>query len=245
MEMPSRAFADIHTHILPHVDDGAQTMEQSLELIRRAWEDGIRIIILTPHYRRDYKKHTPEELRQIFEELQQKTAENYPELRLYLGQEVYYEMDVPEQLSGGRILSLNGSDYVLIEFRRQTTRSQIIFAVSEVIRYGWIPIVAHIERYDCMRKDASLVDELLDMGALMQLNADSVMGIQGFQVKRFCHRLLKQEKIQFIASDTHNATARPPELRKCFLFVQKKYGAAYATQIFYENAQIVLKNGEF
>jgi len=83
---------------------------------------------------------------------------------------------------------------------------------------------------------------VLDLGALIQLNADSVMGKHGFGVKRFCHRLLKTEQAHFIASDAHDAAHRPPLLRECYLKVNKKYGGEYAARVFYENAQAVIEN---
>jgi protein-tyrosine phosphatase len=80
------------------------------------------------------------------------------------------------------------------------------------------------------------------MGALLQLNADSIMGQNGFGIKRFCHKLLKARQILFIASDAHDVKHRPPRLRECFLHVYKKYGKEYAAQLFYENAQAVIEN---
>ncbi len=237
-----RGFVDIHCHILPLVDDGAKNVEQALEMIRMARKNGTRTIVFTPHYRGPFKKNTPQRLRQLFEGFQKYVAARYPDMRLYLGNEIYYERDVPELLSCGRILSLNGSDYALIEFRSNTLRSQIISAVSEVTSYGYIPVIAHVERYEISLKDRSLVDELLEMGALIQVNADSVMGARGFRTKRFCRKLLKSEKVHFIASDAHDPIRRPPLLRECFLYVHKKYGAAYAAKVFYHNAQAVIEN---
>lgn len=82
------------------------------------------------------------------------------------------------------------------------------------------------------------------MGALIQLNADSVMGRNGFRVKCFCHRLLTEQKVHFIASDAHDIHRRPPLLRDCFLQIHKKYGAEYAARVFYHNAQALIENRE-
>ena len=235
-------FIDLHTHILPGVDDGATDMSQSLKLLRMAWEDGTRTVVLTPHYRGKYKSHTPEDLRHEFSWLQEMARQELPDLRLYLGQEISYELDAPEAMHKGRALTMNDSQYVLLEFKANSLRSQIITGVNEMINYGYTPIVAHVERYDISRKDPSLMDELLDMGALLQLNADSIMGQNGFGIKRFCHKLLKARQILFVASDAHDVKHRPPRLRECFLHVYKKYGKEYAAQLFYENAQAVIEN---
>ena len=233
-------FIDIHTHILPGVDDGAQTVEDALAMLQGAWDKGTRALLLTPHYRSRYKKNTPQQLREQYEKLCAVVQEKMPGLRLYLGQEVAYEVEAPEALADGKILSMNGSHYVLLEFRPEVLRSRVISGVSETILCGFTPIIAHAERYEIFRKDKNLLDEVLEMGALIQLNADSVMGKQGFSVKRCCHRMLKQQKAHFVASDAHDITDRPASLQACFLRVYKKYGKEYAQQLFYENAAAVI-----
>jgi len=95
---------------------------------------------------------------------------------------------------------------------------------------------------DIARKELDLVDELLDMGALLQLNADSILGTNGFGIKHFCYKLLREQKVHFVASDAHDTTHRPPLLRECFLKTHKKYGAEYAAALFYDNAQAVIEN---
>ena len=237
-----QGFTDMHTHLLPGVDDGATDISNAMALIRMAWENGTKAIMLTPHYRGRFKKNTPAYLKEQYQSLCDAVAKELPDVQLYLGHEVHYEMDAPELLLEGAVLTLNGSDYVLLEFRTGSLRSQIVHAVSEMVRCGFVPIIAHMERYDAFRNDSSLVEEVLDMGALLQLNADSVMGKHGFRLKWFCHKQLKAENIHFIASDAHDTEKRPPLLRECFQQVQKKYGEEYATRVFYENAQAVIEN---
>ena len=237
-----KGFTDLHTHILPGVDDGAEDMSQALRLLRAAWDNGTRTVLLTPHYRGKYKKNTPEDLQAAASWLREMVTQELPGMTLYLGQEIAYETDAPDAMHEGRVLSLNGSQYVLLEFRSNALRSQIITGVSETVRCGFVPIVAHVERYDIARKEPNLVEELLDMGALLQLNADSVMGVNGFGIKRFCHKLLQEEKVHFVASDAHDLQCRPPLLRESFLHIHKKYGQAYAARLFYENAQAVIEN---
>lgn len=235
-------FTDIHTHILPEADDGAKNMQEARQLVRMAYENGTRTIFLTPHYRGGYKKNTPAYLREVFDVFYQMIHSEFPEMKLYLGNEIYYQAEVPERLASGRILPLCGSQYALLEFQSASLRSQVIMGVSETIRCGFTPIIAHAERYEIFRKDPSLTDEVLNMGALIQLNADSVMGKHGLGVKRFCHELLKEQRAHFIASDAHDPKKRPPLLRECFLRIHKKYGAEYAARVFYHNAQAVINN---
>ena len=235
-------FTDIHTHILPGVDDGAQGMPEALRLLRMAWDNGTRTVILTPHYRGKYKENTPAWLQENLLLLKGMAGIEFPDMRLYLGNEIAYEADAPEALFTKRVLTLNGSRYALLEFRTNSLRSQITAGVSETVRNGFVPIVAHVERYDVSRKDLTLTEELLEMGALLQLNADSILGTNGYGVKRFCHKLLKERAVQFVASDAHDSKHRPPLLRECFLHVRKKYGMDYAEALFYGNAQAVIEN---
>lgn len=230
-------FADIHTHILPGADDGARDMEEALKMVRMAWDYGTRTIFLTPHYRGKYKRNTPTWHRDHFERFCDMVHKEIPGMQLYLGCEIHHQSEVPERLLEKEILTMNDSSYVLLEFSSSAWRSQVVYAVSEILGYGFIPIIAHAERYDIFRTDKSLTEEVLEMGALIQLNADSVLGKHGLQVKRYCHWMLKEEKAHFIASDAHDLTKRAPVLRECFLYVHKKYGAQYAAALFYHNAQ--------
>lgn len=236
-------FTDVHTHILPGVDDGSPNLSQSLDMIRMAYLNGTRRIILTPHYRGHFRTE-PDRLREIFSELCRNSERLFPDMKLYLGSEIYYEPDVPEKLEAGRVLTINDTKYALIEFQPVTPFSHITRAVSEVTYSGFIPVVAHIERYNAARAHYELADELLDMGAVIQMNADSIMGKHGFAIKRYCHRMLREEKVHILGSDAHNLESRPPLLRDCFLHIHKKYSADYAARLFCHNPRAIIENRE-
>lgn len=235
-----KGLVDIHCHILPGVDDGAQALKDALELLRMAHGDGVSAMILTPHYRGHYRKHTPEILRQRFAELRASVQKELPQMELYLGSEAAWERDLGEKIAENRVLTLHGSPYVLLEFEFGCMRSHVTDGVMDVVSCGYTPIIAHAERYDIFRRDRTLVDEVLSMGALVQLNADSVLGKRGFALKRCCHRLLKQGKVHFIASDAHDSQNRPPLLRECFEYVSKRYGEDYAWVLLRDNARALL-----
>lgn len=233
-------LVDIHCHILPGVDDGAQDVKTSLELLRLAYEDGICAMILTPHYRGHYRKHTPEILLRRFEDLRAAVQKELPQMELYMGSEAAWERDLGEKIIEGRVLTMHGSPYVLLEFEFGCMHSHVTDGVMDVVSCGYTPIIAHAERYEIFRKDKTLVDEVLSMGALVQINADSVLGKRGFALKRCCHRLLKQGKAHFIASDAHDAQNRPPLLRECFEYVSRRYGEDYAQVLLRDNARALL-----
>ena len=233
-------FVDIHTHILPGVDDGALNMDEALKLVQMAWENGTTHLVLTPHYRGRWRSNTPKLLRQRFEELNSLVKEAVPDMTLYLGNEAAIEQEVGEKVAEGRILPIHNSHYVLLEFDYNSSRIQVIDGVMGVISCGYTPIVAHAERYRIFQKDKKLAVDILEVGALIQLNADNVMGKNGLMTKWFCWNLLRKGMVQFIASDAHDPKDRPPVLKDCYEYVSKRFGEAYAQTIFRENALALL-----
>jgi len=245
MTMQAKFFADIHTHLLPGVDDGAKDMQEACRMVRLAYEDGTRAMVLTPHYRGVYKDNTPAFLRERFDQFRQAVQSQMADMELYLGSEVQYQVDVAGLLESGDVMTLCGSRYILLEFRGNALRSRVIMGVAETVQYGFTPIIAHTELVTAFRKDPSLVEEVLHMGALIQMNADSIMGRHGLGIKLLCHRLLRRHQVHFVASDAHDPEKRPPLLQKCFLQVQKKYGEEFAERVFCKNARTVIENKMF
>ena len=243
-DQPKCGFADIHTHILPGIDDGAKDMAEAMALLRLAYNNGTKVVFLTSHYREQYKKCTQEDLQHTFFMLSQAAQQEMPDLELYLGSEIRYKQEAPEELQAGRILSMNNSRYCLLEFYPMSVRSQIFTAVSSVRNLGYFPIIAHVERNLCFLRDKTLADDVLRMGALLQLNADSVMNAHGRKVSGFCRQLLKDGKVHFIATDAHDCIKRMPILRECFQWVSRKYGRAYALALFCENARAIIEDRE-
>lgn len=241
MEQQEKRFIDIHTHILPGVDDGARNMEEALQLLCMAWKNGTGAMVLTPHYRGKFKKNTPEQLYAIFQELSVQVKEQLPGMRLYLGNEAGNEHELSDKLLSGRVLTIAGTRYVLLEFAEQCYRSRVLSSVMDLVNSGYIPIIAHVERYDIFRKQGALAGEVTEMGALLQVNAESIMGSQGFALKQYCKKLLKRGMVHFVASDAHDPEERPPLLRDCYEWVCRHYGSEYARAIFVENAESVLR----
>lgn len=239
-QKPVQGFVDLHTHILPGVDDGAKDLKEALELLTMAWENGTSHVVLTPHYRGRWRSNTPEFLRQRFAELSAEAAKILPNLTLYLGNEAGNVPEVGEKVAEGRVLSLNDSRYVLLEFDYTCSRIQLINGVMDVIGSGYTPVIAHAERYEIFRKDKKLAYEVLEVGALIQLNADSVLGKCGLMAKLCCSRLLKRGMVHFIASDAHDTKERTPELRECFDYVSKRWGEEYAWELLRDNALAML-----
>lgn len=237
-----RPLADIHIHMLPGLDDGADSWKTTARMLRMAYDDGTRDILFTPHHRRRQFREPVERLFDVFGEFMDRFADRYYDVGFSLGTEAYYENDLPEELYGGTVLTLAESRYVLSEYSTHTEYSYIRNSVNALSQYNYIPILAHIERYECLRGSWERLEELKDLGALFQINADSVLGNNGHGTKRFCKQILKEGMVSFIASDAHNTEHRAPLLRECSDYVLKKYGKDYERKLFWENAQAVIEN---
>lgn len=229
-------YVDIHTHILPGVDDGSQSMETTLEMLRMAQDEGITHIIATPHYRSGRFRADSVGLHEKLQKVQKAAKENSISIKLYLGNEIYYRSELEDKLQSGELCSMNDTEYLLIEFSPMESFSYIRNAVDEVFGMGYIPIIAHVERYQCMVKKMDNVRELKGMGCHIQVNAASVIGKNGLACKWFVRKLLKQELADYIGTDAHNNQDRRPMMQKCAKLLYRKYGAAYADALLFGNA---------
>lgn len=238
---------DIHSHIIFGVDDGPATIEESIELIKLAKNQGVRIIVATSH-RRKGMFETPEKvIKANFIKLKEAVQEKYPDLRLCYGGELYYSKSLMEKLEQRKVPSLNASRYILLEFSMNTPWKDIQKAVNEVNLLGLTPVLAHIERYDALAFNADRVNELIDKGCMTQVNSSHVLkqGLIGDRTKEFKKRVqffLEQDLVHCVASDMHNTTTRPPFMKEAYQLVKNEYGEDRAKALFKKNPLLILKN---
>lgn len=230
-------YVDIHMHVLPQLDDGAQNMEMTLEMLRIAEVEGITHIIATPHYRTGHFPANSNGQRAILNKVQQLAREQGIGITLYLGNEIYYRSELDEKFRNGRLCSMNGSDYVLVEFSPLESFLYIRNAMDDLFGMGYIPILAHAERYQCMCKKWDYIREIRDMGCDIQVNAASVIGENGFVCKHFVHNLLKHDLVDYIGTDAHNTSGRRPAMKKCAELLYKKYERSYVDALLFGNAR--------
>ncbi len=230
---------DVHCHILPGVDDGAEDMKTAVKLLELEYQDGVRTIILTPHYRRRMFEPELEDILRGYEALLPE-AERLG-ISLYLGCEFRVNMDMVSTLDEGKRPSMANSRYVLCEFSETDQPSYIKQRAYHLISHGYIPILAHIERYVALRKDLLLVEELSELGCLAQVNAGSILGDDGFLIKRFCKKLIDYDLLDLVGSDAHDLKKRAPRMGACAEYLIKKEGRAYAEKILCQNPARILK----
>ncbi len=234
-----QGYIDIHNHMLPGVDDGARSMEQSIQMMALAYQEGIRHIILTPHFipGQDWDEAKTE---LAYRALCAEAAARYPDLRLYRGNELLCQSGFSAELLHGRCRCVGGR-YVLVEFMPDVSWSTMLKNMEIMQGHGFSPILAHAERYDCLRKKPTLVRELQKYDIMVQVNTDTITGENGFGAKRFASKLLQGQLIDFIGTDCHSVHRRPPRYRACAELLRKKLPEDYAEDILIHNPRTLLR----
>ena len=238
---------DIHSHIIFDVDDGPRDLADSLALLEESYRQGVRTIISTSHRRKGMFETPENKIAEHFKLVQEIAKEISDDLTVLFGAEIYYTSDVLDKLEKKIIPSLADTRYALIEFSMTTPYKEIHTALSNVLRLGITPVVAHIERYHCLENNEKKVRDLIDMGCYMQINSSSVLKSKLFGdkykfMKKRARFFLEKDLVHFVASDMHNLDDRPPYMKEAFQIISKKYGVAYAEQLFRKNQEILLRN---
>lgn len=236
-----QASIDIHCHIMPGVDDGSPDVETSLKMLRIAEKSGIQHIILTPHHKPMHHNVSPDHNKKYTAGLQEIAIKNGINVKLYSGNEIYYSDETFDELTSGRICTLAGSDYALVEFHPTNPYKAIHNAIYQVQAAGFIPILAHVERYSDMVSHSAYVEEMVDMGCYIQVNASSIMGKYGFGISHFTKKLLKNHLVHFVATDAHDTGKRAPELAECRDFISRKFGQDYSDRLLWNNPMSVIR----
>lgn len=232
----SEGYWDIHNHILPGLDDGSGSIEETIELLSLAYEQGIRHIVFTPHYREKMFEVSPNERVQVFEEVSEQVRTLFPDLELFLGCEYHIGRTTERDIQEPRFCMAQ-QKIILAEFSFTASFQYISQSVQQIQNLGYQVIVAHPERYNCLRENMDYMQKLHDCGVILQVNADSILGYCGLRMKHYCKKLLKADLVDVIASDTHDLKYRPMLLGQCAELIRRKYGNQRAERLFRETPQ--------
>lgn len=233
---------DIHMHLIPGVDDGAADLAMSLGMLLRAKEQGITGIFATPHS--SAFDGTPEFVRNQFRELQLQAGRIFPDIKIYPGCEVLCDSDdmtgVLLALRSGRYPTLNGTNYVLTEFSMWVSPEAPLPRVEALVKAGYIPVIAHMERYKYLRGNMELVDKLRESGALLQINAYSLQEEPDETIKSWARQLALAKKVDFLGTDAHRTYHRPPNAASGLNWLYESQDKADADVLAFGNAQALL-----
>lgn len=230
---------DIHCHLLYGVDDGAKTIEESVEMLKDAKSQGIQMMILTPHYRHGMFAYPIDKIEEHFQKL--KPYAEQIGIQIFLGCEYHVNSQIVQSFDTGRCHTLADTKYVLTEYSHQSEFSYIHKMTEELILHGYIPVIAHVERYRCMVENLDRAAELQDMGAMIQMNADAILGLEGWGVKRYCKKMLQEGLVDIVASDSHGIKERVSHMSKCYDLIAKKFEEDYAQELLFENPAKIFK----
>jgi len=228
---------DIHSHILPQVDDGCRDISQSVSVLKAMESIGVTDVFLTPHYcKRRGHVATPDAVKEAYELLCLKAKEEEIAINLRLGTEMEYSQDGARYIREGRINTLNGTKYLLVEFPPYISPDTLLLWSREIISMGLVPVVAHIERYKEVIRDEQCVVSLKQMGALIQVNIRSCCS-HGFGIHRFLKWLISNRYADFLGGDVHLYPIEPKEINKCKKLVVRYSDEDYLRKLLSENAK--------
>jgi len=234
---------DLHSHILPGVDDGPQGLDESVAMCRLAAADGCTAMVATPHQRRgEWWNADREHLADLAGEIQAKVG---PGFRVLLGGEIHVDSELlseVEKLPEGGILPLAGSRYLLIEFSSNGNPTEGIHLVHELVVAGWTPVVAHPEFIPWLAPDPELMARLVSLGARVQVTAMSVTGDFGRRPQADTFALLEAGLVHFVASDSHGIRRRPPGLRRARRVIADRWGQELARRLVEDNPRAVVED---
>lgn len=236
---------DIHNHILFDIDDGARTIESSVQMCRDAYENGIDKIVLTPHFTqyRNIDDFVEERDSKIFELKKALKEENIP-VKLYSGAELFLNdhIFVADNLDD---LTLGESRYILCEFPLGPFNvKRVPDWIDELIDRGYIPVVAHPERYYELHRNLYMIDELIDRDVVFQINLDSIIGLNGRSAQMMAVDMLERGIATLIGTDAHHPIHRHNKVKEKFEDLPEEITEEIIEECMEINPQKILENKE-
>ncbi|MCP4266288.1 MAG: capsular biosynthesis protein [Candidatus Brocadiaceae bacterium] len=232
---------DIHAHILPSLDDGPQTIEESVEICRVAANDGIKTIVATPHSKDGVYEAKSDMILRTVDALNIKLEENVIDLKILPGAEIHIFEGLVESIKSGEVLTINnGGKFILLELPFVFIPPGTNKLVFDLVANGIVPIIAHAERILPFQKKPDLVRQLVKSGARVQVNSHGLTRRASARERKCTKWLLQNRLVHFIASDTHSLKSRPPILSIALEHAAHIVGEIEARALVYENPKQII-----
>lgn len=232
---------DIHSHVLPHLDDGSESLEESIEIIKLYKKNGYSGVIATPHHYHGKYLPTKVEIIESHKLLVNELKDQAIDFDVYLGNEVFLDENTVSDLKNKEIIPMADSRYVLVEIpliNKNNYAKEIIFNIQ---MQGYMPILAHVERYKITSEDFKFIEDLYKAGVLIQINLSSLKR-EGTTAFEMANKLLDRRMVQFVATDTHSSEIRNPEVSQELDYLKGKMGEDWYNKIVIQNPYKILKN---
>ena len=233
---------DIHCHILPEVDDGSRSLNESIEMAMIAKEQGITKIVNTSHYHPDFRYKKGEELLKELEDFNNVLKENMIDIEVVIGNEIYYTKDLIKEIDELDFYTLNNSRYILIELPPTNFPKDLCNIVYELKEKNYIPVFAHVERYREVQENRELIYEVINAGAIIQVNSHSILGKSGKELQKVCNTLLNRNMVHVVGTDAHSSKRRTPIFLDAYKYVSEKYSKEMADDLFIKNNNAIINN---
>lgn len=232
-------MVDIHTHILPGLDDGSRSLEESVAMAVIAVENGLNHIVASSHG--NCFPYSMEEYWERFQNLQSELRKRQIPVTLYPGMEIYLDEDAQELLKKQELLSINNTQYVLVEFPMEEKTQNICRRIAEIQKMEYTIILAHPERYVSVQREPELAYYLEEEGCILQVNAYSLLGQFGTGGEKISKQLLRDGIVGVIATDAHDSVYRKPSVRRVREYLSKYYPLQLIHLWLSENPSRILK----
>ena len=222
---------DLHNHILPQIDDGSRSVEETIEMAKIAASEGISKIIITTHHRKPQYIIDKQDILDKVKFTNELFKKENIDIEIFPGMEIYIAKDIPLKLKNNELLSLNNSSYLLIEFPMREDVDYIDDTLHEIKVQGYKPIIAHPERYLKVIKDPNYVKDLIEEGCYIQINANSLTGFFGEDSKKTAEILVKHKMVHLISTDAHSSKSRTPRMRQAIEIMKEISDEDYVENI--------------
>ena len=232
---------DMHHHLIYGIDDGAKSFEGTEKMIRDAVKNQISVIVTTPHITPGQEPFPYDAYKAHLEETRNYLKAQGIPLTLYTGAEILYTPNTCYMLMDGKVPTLAGTQYVLVEFSPDDTYQYILDALNHIASAGYIPVIAHAERYECLKKPDQLRRLRRECGALIQMNAKTVIRKHTFFRERYIRRILKEGLVDFISSDSHDMPGRANHMLEAYERLREDLGEEQAEKLTWGNANRILR----
>lgn len=233
---------DLHSHILPNVDDGAPDLVTALEMARMAVDDGVEVMACTPHFMPGLYDNEAADIRSRVAALNDRLRDEGIELALVTGCDAHVRPDFLACLRNGHILTLHESRYILFEPPHNILPQRLDDLLFNIVAGGYVPILTHPERLEWIEPNFGMISQYVRMGVWMQVTAGSLTGDFGRRAQYWAQKLLAEGLVHIIASDAHNTSSRPPGLSKAFRIASEEVGLDEAHQLVLLRPEKILEN---
>ena len=235
-------IVDMHCHVLPGVDDGPKTMEDSMKVLAEVARQGVGEMIVTPHFHPGRYKVYASQVMETLTRTQAEAEKRNIAVRLIPGQECYYYSELTRELNAGHVLTMAGSRYVLVEFEPDAMYSTVRNGIRDLVSHGYLPIVAHFERYRCLEGEPERMQQLRGDGAALQMNFGRLTIKENIFRRNPWRRLLRDGFVDYLGSDTHGMEFRPPHIAEAVAWLEQETPGELAHKILTYNIQAILNH---